>query len=130
MEKEGCVSLWIGNIKSDDDLMKYVELEYSDNGDYNPSDFLKDFNIDMDEFDEDFIERICHKNKVDSIEELISGCSYEEFIIPRIENKIGKRLQEKVNSAILLYNFDFDCNVQCIDTVHYNFKFVCSVEYN
>ena len=31
------------------------------------------------------------KNKVDSIEELISGCSYEEFIIPRIENKIGKR---------------------------------------
>ena len=33
MEKEGYVSLWIGNIKSDDELMAYVELEYTDDGD-------------------------------------------------------------------------------------------------
>lgn len=49
MEKEGYVSLWIGNIKSDDELMAYVELEYTDDGDCIPSKFLKDFSIDIDD---------------------------------------------------------------------------------
>lgn len=128
MEKEGYVSLWIGNIKSDDELMDYVELEYTDDGDCEPSAFLKDYNIDIDEFDEDYIERVCHTKKTNSISELISGCSYEDIIVPLIEGKIGKEIPEKVNSAILLYNFDFDCNTDGIDTV-YNFKFVCSVKY-
>ena len=83
MEKEGYVSLWIGNIKSDDELMAYVELEYTDDGDCIPSKFLKDFSIDIDDIDEDFIERVCHENKVSSISELISGCSYEEIILPK-----------------------------------------------
>ena len=108
MEKEGYVSLWIGNIKSDDELMAYVELEYTDDGDCIPSKFLKDFSIDIDDFDEDFIERVCHENKVSSISELISGCSYEEIILPKIEEKMEGQFQDKVNSAILLYNFDFD----------------------
>ena len=45
MEREGYVSLWIGNIKSDDELIAYVELEYTDDGDCIPSKFLKDFSM-------------------------------------------------------------------------------------
>ena len=100
MEKEGYVSLWIGNIKSDDELMAYVELEYTDDGDCIPSKFLKDFSIDIDDFDEDFIERVCHENKVSSISE-----------------------------SILLYNFDFDEKIDRVNTSQYTFTFICSVKY-
>ena len=75
MEKEGYVSLWIGNIKSDDELMAYVELEYTDDGDCIPSKFLK------------------------------------------------------LNSAILLYNFDFDEKIDRVNTSQYTFTFICSVKY-
>lgn len=129
MEKEGYVSLWIGNIKSDDELMAYVELEYTDDGDCIPSKFLKDFSIDIDDFDEDFIERVCHENKVSSISELISGCSYEEIILPKIEEKMEGQFQDKVNSAILLYNFDFDEKIDRVNTSQYTFTFICSVKY-
>ena len=129
MEKEGYVSLWIGNIKSDDELMAYVELEYTDDGDCIPSKFLKDFSIDIDDFDEDFIERVCHENKVSSISELISGCSSEEIILPKIEEKMEGQFQDKVNSAILLYNFDFDEKIDRVNTSQYTFTFICSVKY-
>ena len=47
MEREGYVSLWIGIIDSDLELSKYLELGYTDDGDYIPSQFLTDFNIDL-----------------------------------------------------------------------------------
>ena len=52
MEREGYVSLWIGNSKSDEELLEYVELVYTDDGDWLPSQFLQDFNIDINDFDE------------------------------------------------------------------------------
>ncbi|UOQ94875.1 hypothetical protein MUO14_08090 [Halobacillus shinanisalinarum] len=44
MEKQGYVSLWIGNIQ-----------------DFLPSPFLNDFAIDIDDFDEDFFEKVIPK---------------------------------------------------------------------
>ena len=129
MEKEGYVSLWIGNMKSDNELLEYVELGYTEDGDWAPSKFLIDFNIDIDDFDEDYIERVCHDNVVNSISELISGCSYEDIIMPQIEKVIADRFPENINSAILLYNYDYDQMIQNVDTPQYKFDFVCSVEY-
>ena len=83
----------------------------------------------LDDFDEDFIERVCHENKVSSISELISGCSYEEIILPKIEEKMEGQFQDKVNSAILLYNFDFDEKIDRVNTSQYTFTFICSVKY-
>ena len=83
MEKEGYVSLWIGNSKSDEELLEYVELVYTDDGDWLPSQFLQDFNIDIDDFDEDCIERVCREKEANLISELISGCSYGDIIIPK-----------------------------------------------
>ena len=54
MEKIGYVSLWVGNIKSEDELSKYVELIYTENCDWiqwlfaqqhvSLDDAVKDFN--------------------------------------------------------------------------------------
>ena len=49
MEQEGYVSLWIGKSESDEELLNYVETDYTEDGDCLPSQFLKDFNIDIDD---------------------------------------------------------------------------------
>lgn len=129
MEREGYVSLWIGNIKTDDELLEYVELVYTDDGDWLPSQFLKDFNIDIDDFDDDSIERVCLEQNVTSITELISGSSYEDIVIPRYEKITDGVSIVKCNSGILLYNFQYDGNVKSINNKDYEFKFISSVEY-
>ncbi|WP_283945568.1 immunity 22 family protein [Bacillus subtilis] len=65
MERQNFVSLWIGSINDDESLSKYVELDYNeDEGDFLPSQFLIDFDIDIDELDEDFIEKVAHEKIV------------------------------------------------------------------
>ncbi|MCH5138498.1 immunity 22 family protein [Clostridiaceae bacterium UIB06] len=129
MEKEGYVSLWIGNIKSDRALSEYVELIYTDDGDCVPSLFLQDFNIDIDDFDEDFIERICTDKQANSITGLISGCSYEDVVIPKFEKLSSIVMPSRINAGILLYNFQYDGSIRDINKNGYEFKFVGSVEY-
>lgn len=129
MEKQGYVSLWIGNSKSDEELLEYVELIYTDDGYYLQSQFLQDFNIDIDDFDEDCIERVCLEKDVNSIIELISGCSYEDIVIPKYEKMVDELSLVKFNAGILLYNFQYDGNVGSVNNKDYEFKFIGSVEY-
>lgn len=129
MEREGYVSLWIGIIDSDFELSKYLELGYTDDGDYIPSQFLTDFNIDLDEFDEEFTERNFAKNLTDSIIELIKGCSYEDVVLEKFQDLYSDTCKEKLNSAFLLYNFQFDENIKQIKTDKYYFRFVGSIKY-
>ena len=129
MEREGYVSLWIGNFKSDEELLKYVELIYTEDGDCLPSQFLQDFNIYMEDFDEDFIESICLEKEVISIVDLISGCSYEDVIIPKYENLVNMKSSDNINAGILLYNFQYDESVKLVNNDDYKFKFVGTVEY-
>ncbi len=129
MEREGYVSLWIGIIDSDLELTKYLELGYTDDGDYIPSQFLTDFNIDVNEFDEEFTERNFTENFTDSIIELIKGCSYEETILEKVKILRADTGEEKLNSAFLVYNFQFDENIKQIKTDKYYFRFVGSIKY-
>lgn len=130
MEKEGYVSLWIGNISSDEQLAGYVEVGYTEDGDSIPSQFLKDFQINTYDFDEDFIERICNEIEMQSIRELILGCSYEDKVIPQYE-KLAKRMSlEKFNAGILLYNFQYEGRIDVINSKDYAFQFVGSVKYS
>ena len=76
MEREGYVSLWIGSAKSDDELWEYAQMIYTEDGDYLPSQFLKDFDIDEDEFDEDFMER----SVVNSLICVASRISWSRFM--------------------------------------------------
>ncbi|WP_286166440.1 immunity 22 family protein [Bacillus sp. E(2018)] len=56
MEKQGIVSIWLGNVNKSH-LEEYVNLTNDEDGESFPSKFFVDFNIDMDDRDEDFIEK-------------------------------------------------------------------------
>lgn len=75
MEKQGMVSIWLGNIKNQDEIEKYVNLTYDDDGESVTSRFFADFDIDMDETDEDFIEKTVIKKKNNNIFVLLKGLS-------------------------------------------------------
>lgn len=70
-----------------------------------PSQFFIDFNIDMDETNEDTIEKAVYKNSSSDISALLDGCSYEEIIIPKIKNSIN--LKKSYNAVILINNFEY-----------------------
>ena len=130
MERQNFVSLWIGSINDDESLSKYVELDYNeDEGDFIPSQFLIDFDIDIDELDEDFIEKVAHEKNCNNLSELIGGCSYDSVILPRFENIVGTAIPEHINAAVLLYNFEYDGREKEINDKNYSFKFIGAVPY-
>ncbi|CAF1851175.1 immunity 22 family protein [Bacillus subtilis] len=130
MERQNFVSLWIGSINDDESLSKYVELDYNeDEGDFLPSQFLIDFDIDIDELDEDFIEKVAHEKNCNNLSELIGGCSYDSVILPRFENIVGTAIPEHINAAVLLYNFEYDGREKEINDKNYSFKFIGAVPY-
>ncbi|WP_039076054.1 immunity 22 family protein [Bacillus sp. MSP13] len=105
MEKQGWVSIWLGNINDEDSIGEYVDLSYDEDGESVPSQFFIDFNIDMDETDEDTIEKAVYKNSSNDISALLDGCSYEEIVIPKIQKSIN--LKKSYNAVILIYNFQY-----------------------
>ncbi|AUZ25500.1 immunity 22 family protein [Bacillus cabrialesii] len=130
MEKQNFVSLWIGYIKKSSSLNDYVNLKYNEEeGDFLPSQFLIDFDIDIDELDEDFIEKVAHEKNCNNLSELIGGCSYDSVILPRFENIVGTAIPEQINAAVLLYNFEYDGRKKEINDKNYSFKFIGAVSY-
>lgn len=105
MEKQGWVSVWLGNIKKEDSIEEYVDLTYDEDGESVPSKFFIDFKIDMDEIDEDTIEKVVYENSSSDISILLDGCSYEELIIPKIKENID--LVKSYNAVILIYDFEY-----------------------
>lgn len=122
MEKIGIVSLWLGNAESIEQLDNYVELRY-DEGESIPSEFLLDYQIDMDDIDEDFIEKAILNERLNSFESLLKGASYEENIIPKLDKEYS--IDKDYNAIILLYNFEYEGKT----TVANNFDFIASVSY-
>ncbi|AWM43248.1 hypothetical protein CHR37_19315 [Bacillus velezensis] len=130
MERQNYVSLWIGSIKDDESLSKYIELVYNeDEGDFLPSQFLIDFDIDIDDLDEDFIEKVAHENNHNNLPALIDGCSYDSVILHRFEDMVGITLPDQINAAVLLYNFEYDGREKEINAKNYSFKFIGAVSY-
>lgn len=105
MEKQGWVSIWLGNMNDEDSLGEYVDLTYDEDGESVPSQFFMDFNIDMDETDEDTIEKAVYKNSSSDISALLDGCSYEDIVIPKIQKSII--LKKSYKAVILIYNFEY-----------------------
>ena len=123
MEKQGWVSIWLGNIKEEDSIGEYVDLTYDEDGESVPSKFFIDFNIDMDETDEDTIEKAVYKNSSSDISTLLDGCSYEEIIIPKIKKSID--LKKSYNAVILIYNFEYNNEITSTDA----FDFITSTNF-
>ncbi|SFA47597.1 Immunity protein 22 [Parageobacillus thermantarcticus] len=123
MEKEGFVSLFIGNSKSYKDLQNYILNSYTEDGDLLPSEFEKDFNIDY--YNEDFREVEFYDEPSNDLRVLLEGFSYDEEIIPKFIELCGERLNQEVNSVILLYNFQYNGHVNEKN----QFRFLGTVQY-
>ncbi|MFB6469006.1 immunity 22 family protein [Cytobacillus sp. Hz8] len=123
MEEQGMVSIWLGNIKTQNQLEKYVNLTYDEEGESVPSKFYGDFNIDMDEIDEDFIEKVVIEEKSDNISVLLEGCSYEEIILPKVKEYVA--LNKLYNAVILIYNFEYQNLVNSFG----DFDYITSTNY-
>lgn len=122
MERKGIVSIWLGNIE-EDDLREYTAFVYDDEGEYSPASFFSDFQIDMSDVDEDFMEIDTVMKGSDRAAVLLQGCSYEESVIPAIEQEIS--LTKTYNAMILMYNFDYHGAVRSSGV----FDFIASVAY-
>lgn len=123
MEKQGTVSIWLGNIKTQNQLEKYVNLTYDEDGESIPSKFFVDFNIDTNETDEDFIEKEVLEEKSNNIYVLLEGCSHEEVILPKIREYVN--LNKLYNVVILIYNFEYQNLVNSFE----DFDYITSTSY-
>ncbi|WP_416150206.1 immunity 22 family protein [Salipaludibacillus sp. HK11] len=123
MEKQGLVSIWLGNFKEEYSIRKYVDLTYDEDGESVPSQFFIDFKIDMDEIDEATIEKVVYENTSSDILTLLGGCSFEEIIIPKIRKSIN--LKKSYNAVILIYNFEHNNEI----TSTGNFDFIATINY-
>ncbi len=123
MEKEGFVSLFIGNSSSSEELQNYILVSYSEDGDAISSRFEKDFNIVS--YDHDFIEAEFYEEPSDDLRVLLEGFSYDKEITPKFIKICGERLNQEANSVILLYNFQYHENVIETD----QFRFLGTIQY-
>ncbi|MBJ7988231.1 immunity 22 family protein, partial [Bacillus cereus] len=78
----------------------YTDATYDEEGDPIPARFFVDFNIDMIDVDEDFIEKKVLEEVSDDISVLLAGCSYDDKIFSRI--KEGVKLNKSYNSIVLI----------------------------
>ncbi|RAS76917.1 immunity 22 family protein [Priestia endophytica] len=124
MEKQGIVSIWLGNLNGERDLEEYVALKYNEDGDSIPSPFFRDFHINQYETDEAFFEVEWLGENSKDIAKLLEGVSYEEVIIPKV--KKYSELNKTYNSIILIYNFAYSGEVHSSG----KFNFILCTNYN
>ncbi|HHP1051458.1 immunity 22 family protein [Bacillus cereus group sp. BfR-BA-01354] len=123
MEVHGMVSIWFGNMQTQDQLDTYIDVTYDEEGDFIPARFFVDFNIDMIDVDEDFIEKEVLEEASDDISMLLTGCSYDDKILSRIKEVV--KLNKSYNSIVLIYNFQYDNSVSNCE----GFNFVTATSY-
>ncbi|PAU66252.1 hypothetical protein BZL41_02725 [Pseudomonas sp. PIC25] len=105
MQKDGVVSIWTANTQwSDDELREVTASKYSDDGDYLGSVFTNALSLDY--VDDDFLEAEILA-ETDSITEALKGFSYESKILNEIAKK-NLALEKAIDTAVLIYNYEFD----------------------
>ena len=133
MERSGYVSLWVGNFGTFENALAYIEKNYSDEAQEDDelykSELMREYGIDIDsEYDEDFADCICHGRKTKSLTELINGCSYCKAVTWAFVSDVGDELPDSFDSAILLYDYNYDNSAE-IGTCH-RAVFIGSVKVN
>ena len=124
METENTVSIWIGNFKNVVALESYLDLTYDDDGEIVASDFFKDFNIDINDIDEDLIEKAVLTIETNDIFTILQGASYEEKILDELKS-LNKFIVTPGNTVVLVYNYRYDESVKT--SPHLNF--IATVNY-
>lgn len=131
MKNEMFVSLWVGNTESEERLKDYVSLVYTDNGEYLSSIFVKEFRINPDEIDEDYLECAYYEQKSNTISTLLRGCSYEDEVANEFKSRFGDDLNCMYNSVIIAYDYRYKKRMILISNKS-NFKYIgcIKIEYN
>ena len=105
MEKS-CVSVWVGNVEDEDSFYAYTRIEFYD--DNYVCVFAKDFQIDQDDIDEDFIE-VYWKRENLSPADLLEGCSYYDSmkdVVAKIQDG-----NKTYNCLALFYDYEYTGSV-------------------
>lgn len=105
MQKEGKVSLWLGNFSDEESFREFVEIKYTDDGDSITSKFKEQFKIEY--YDIDFSEVDYMEEQSNNLEVLLEGFSNDYEIIPKLKEKYDEHMY---NSIVLLYDFEYDAN--------------------
>ena len=124
METDNTVSIWIGNFKNLTELENYIDLTYDDEGEIVVSDFFNDFKIDINDIDEDLIEKAVLSNETNDISIILRNASYEEQLLCKL-NALESLTINKGNTVVLIYNYAYDGSVKSSDYLN----FITSVDY-
>ena len=125
METENTVSIWIGNFADQSQLDHYLQINYDEDGEAVPSQFLIENGIDLDDIDDDFIE--CEVDDVEhsNLEQMLKGASYEQTIVQNLKEEGINTIIPPSNTIILLYNYDYSDN----EIATGNTRFIGTVRY-
>ena len=98
------VSLWIGNVESEEALKNLILERYDDEGD-STSDFMDSFEI---EFIDNQFQEVHFYDNTSSKTEILNGFSYIDSFL----EEIPEINWEENNCLVLLYNFKYHERVQ------------------
>ena len=124
---KNAVSLWLGDFSNLDELEKYTEIKYDEDGDSIPSVFEKEFKLgycDRDLFEKDWI-----LDAQEDFRELLVDFSYDDQLIKQF---INIKLNSKYNTIILVYNYNYDKDGKVVNSVNksaYKLDFIGTAEY-
>ncbi|WP_113928091.1 immunity 22 family protein [Bacillus sp. P14.5] len=121
------VSLWLGDFSNFDEVEKYTEIIYDEDGDSIPSVFEREFKIGY--YDRDLIEKDWISDTEDDIKELLVDFSYDDQLIKQFNNV---KLNAKYNTIILIYNYNYDKDGRPVSSVSengYKIDFIGTAEY-
>ncbi|AMW98138.1 immunity 22 family protein [Rummeliibacillus stabekisii] len=124
---ENDVSLWLGNFSNFDELEKYTEIKYDDDGNSIPSVFEKEFKLGY--YDRDLIEKDWIPEAEDDIKQLLVDFSYDDQLIKQFNDV---ELNSKYNTIILIYNYNYNkegSQVTSVNKKAYKLDFIGAAEY-
>ena len=110
METENTVSIWIGNFTDKSQLDHYLQVNYDEDREAVPSQFLIENGIDLDDIDDDWLEAEFYDVENSNLEQMIKGASYEQTILRNLKEEGIKTVIPPSNTIILLYNYDYSDN--------------------
>lgn len=125
METENTVSIWVGNFESKSQLDEFLTLIYDDEGEVVPSLFYESYEIDIDDIDDDMIEKEVLNSNYSNLCQILKGVSYEDVIVNNLKKNCIEDAISLSNSIILIYNYSYTGEVLTTE----NTKFIGVVEY-
>ncbi|WP_175639265.1 immunity 22 family protein [Metabacillus schmidteae] len=121
------VSLWLGWFNNYDEVEKYTEIKYDEDGDSIPSVFEREFKLGY--YDRGLIEKDWISDAEDNVKKLLVDFSYDDQLIKQFNNIM---LNSKYNTIILLYNYNYEKDGRAVNSVDknaYKLDFIGTAEY-